>query len=96
MSDTDRGGISLERPVPGNVGGDGFDARLRAVTEAVRDVRTDVKAFDERLRAVEGDVREIKTQMRHVATRAWVLGGILAGMGVAAGIGVGLARLFVQ
>lgn len=92
MSNTDRGGISPERPVSGN----GFDARLRAVEEAVRDVRTDVKAFDERLRTVEGDVREIRTQMQHVATRAWVLGGILAGMGVAAGIGVGLARLFVQ
>ena len=34
--------------------------------------------------------------MQHVATRAWVLGGMLAGMGVAAGIGVGLARLFLS
>ena len=84
-----------ERPVPGNGGnGGGFDARLRAVEDAVRELKTEVKSFDVRLRVVEGDIREIKTQMQHVATRAWVLGGILAGMGVAAGIGVGLARLF--
>lgn len=28
-----------------------------------------------RLRSVELDVREIKTDMKHMATRAWVLGG---------------------
>lgn len=84
-----------ERSVTGNGGGDGSDARLRAVEETIREIKTDVKSFDDRLRAVEGDIREIKVHLQHAATRAWVLGGILAGMGVAAGIGVGLARLFL-
>lgn len=85
-----------ERSVTGNGGGgDGVDARLRAVEDAIREIKADVKAFDARLRVVEGDTREIKTQLQHVATRAWVLGGILAGMGVAAGVGVGLARFFL-
>ena len=86
-----------ERPVTGNGGGgNGVDARLRAVEDAIREIKADVKGFDARLRAVEGDTREIRTRMHHVATRAWVPGGILAGMGVAAGIGVGLARLFIS
>ena len=70
------------------------DTGHEALEEAIREIKADVKSFDARLRAVEGDTREIRTQLQHVATRAWVLGGILAGMGVAAGIGVGLARLF--
>lgn len=74
--------------------GDGLDVRLRAVEDVVREIKADVKKFDVRLRAVEGDTREIKARLQHVATRAWVLGGILAGMGVAAGIGVTLARFF--
>lgn len=75
--------------------GAGFDVRLRAVEDVVREIKADVKSFGDRLRAVEGDTREIKARLRHVATRAWVLGGILAGMGVAAGIGVTLARFFL-
>ena len=51
---------------------------------------------DARLRAVELDVREIKTELRHVATKAWILAGILGGMGVAAGVGVGVATLVVR
>ena len=45
---------------------------------------------DDRLRAVEIQLAEIKTkldtELKHVATKAWVLGGVLAGMGVAATI----------
>ena len=85
------------RPVSGNGGGgDGVDVRLRAVEDAIREIKTDVKDLDVRLRRMEVDMREVKTHLQHIATRAWVLGGILGGMGVAAGIGVGLARLFLS
>jgi len=51
-------------------------------------------ALDTRLRSVELDVREIKTDMKHVATRAWVLGGVLAAAGVGAGIALAVLRFF--
>lgn len=49
---------------------------------------------DARLRAVELDIREIKTDMRHVATRAWVMGGVLGAAGVGATIALLFLRLF--
>ncbi len=52
--------------------------------------------FDARLRAVELDVREIRTDMKHVATRAWVLGGVLAAAGVGAGIALAVLRFFTE
>lgn len=50
--------------------------------------------LDARLRAVELDVREIKTDMKHVATRAWVMGGVLGAAGVGATIALVFFRLF--
>ncbi len=50
--------------------------------------------IDARLRAVELDVREIKTDLKHMATRAWVLGGVLGAAGVGAGIALAVLRLF--
>lgn len=47
--------------------------------------------LDARLRSVEGDIRELKTDMKHVATKAWILAGVLGGMGVAAGIAATVA-----
>lgn len=81
------------RPVTGNGGDDGTTFRLQAVEEDVREIKQDVKGMDARLRAVEGDIREIKSDMKHVATRSWILGGVLGGMGIAAGVAVGIARL---
>ncbi|MDD9986530.1 MAG: hypothetical protein OXQ31_09685 [Spirochaetaceae bacterium] len=52
--------------------------------------------FDARLRDVETKVAKIEEKLNHVATRAWVLGGVLAGMGVAAGVAVGLAQLILK
>ena len=49
----------------------------------------------ERLRLVELDVREIKTDLKHVATRAWVLGGVLGAAGVGATIAIAVLRFFV-
>ena len=37
---------------------------------------------------------EFKTEMKHVATKAWVLGGFAAGMGIAATIAVAFVKLF--
>ena len=50
----------------------------------------------DRLRLVELDVREIKTDMKHVATRAWVLGGVLGAAGVGATIALAVIRLFAD
>ncbi len=50
---------------------------------------------DDRLRAVELDVREIKTDLKHMATRAWVLGGVLGGAGVGASIALTVLKLFL-
>ncbi len=50
--------------------------------------------LEDRLRGVEIQLAEIKAtldaELKHVATRAWVLGGVLAGMGVAATIAVAI------
>ena len=50
----------------------------------------------DRLRVVEIRIARIETELKHVATKAWVLGGILGGMGVAAGIAVALVKLFLN
>ena len=46
--------------------------------------------LEERLRGVEIQLAEIRAkldaELKHFATKAWVLGGVLAGMGVAATI----------
>ena len=49
--------------------------------------------LDGRLRAVEMGLTRVETELKHMATRAWVLGGVLGGMGVAVGIGVALVKL---
>ena len=58
--------------------------------------------FDSRLRAVEQDVREIKTEIKHLATKedlqklkVWWLLGIIAGMGLAATVALGVLRVFL-
>ena len=52
--------------------------------------------LDNRIRAVELDIREIKTDLKHVATRAWVLGGMLAAGGIGAGIALAVLRVFIE
>ena len=52
--------------------------------------------FEARLRSVELDIREIKTDLKHVATRAWVLGGVLAAAGVGAGVALAVIRLSIE
>ena len=44
----------------------------------------------------EQQLARIEAELGHVATRAWVLGGVqLGGMGVAAMVAVALMKLFV-
>ena len=62
-------------------GGDGTsDERLRAL-------EIQVVRVDEGLKRLEGELK------RHFATKAWVLGGVLGGMGVAAAVAVTLVKL---
>ena len=54
--------------------------------------------FDSRLRHVEQAVERIETklnsELQHLATRAWVLGGVVGGMVSAALITLAVMRLF--
>ena len=52
--------------------------------------------LDDRLRAVEGLIERIDERTKHLATRAWVLAGILGGMGVAAGVATAIFRVLSQ
>ena len=55
---------------------------------------------ENRLRQVENRLTRLETkfdaELKHLATRAWVLGGVLGGMGVAAGIALLFIRLFLS
>ena len=57
-----------------------------------------VDKIDERLKSVEIYLAKLdtkfETELKYLATKAWILGGLLGGMGMAAMIGIGLARLF--
>ena len=41
-------------------------------------------------------IAAVKNELKHLASKAWILGGILAGMGVAAGVAVALATLIFR
>lgn len=49
-----------------------------------------------RLRRVEIQLAGIDNQLKHVATKAWVLGGVLGGMGIAASVGVAIVMIFLR
>ena len=55
--------------------------------------------IEKRLRAVENSIVRLETkvdiELKHIATRAWVLGGVLGGMGVAATIALIFIKLFL-
>ena len=83
-----------QRPIPaGNGGGNGTNYRLQALEEDVREIKQDLREINTRLNVVEKDLAGIRERLNHTATKAWVLGGVLSGMGIAGAIGVGLARL---
>ena len=49
--------------------------------------------LEERLRRVEQAVVLLEERSRHQATKAWVLAGVLGGMGIASGVALGIAKL---
>ena len=55
--------------------------------------------IEKRLREVEKSIVRLEarfdTELKHLATRAWVLGGVLGGMGIAATIALLFIRLFL-
>ena len=38
-------------------------------------------------------ITQLETHLEHLATKAWVLGGVVGGMGLAAVVALGVARL---
>lgn len=46
------------------------------------------------LRELENRIVIIETELRHLATKAWVLGGVVGGMVLAATVALAVARLF--
>ena len=50
--------------------------------------------FDSRLREAEKDIAGIKNELTHLATKAWVLGGVIGGMIIAASLAITILKLF--
>ncbi len=53
----------------------------------MNDDKTEIHDFRERLSKLEA-------HMEHMATKSWVLGGVIGGMAVAATVALAAARLF--
>lgn len=49
---------------------------------------------EERLRHIEGRVLVVETELKHLATKAWVLGGVVGGMVLAASVAIAILKLF--
>ena len=79
-----------ERPINTGL----VEHRLNEFDNDLKEIRKETKEINTKIGSLEGDVREIKTDIKHMATRAWVLGGILGGMGVAALVTIGVLKLF--
>ena len=56
--------------------------------------------IEQRLRAVEQGLTRIETkldaELRHLATKTWVLGGVVAGMVIAATLAVSLTFIIIK
>lgn len=64
-----------------------IDHRLGELEEATKEIKKDVASMKTSLATIEA-------HMTHKATKAWILGGTLGGMGVAAVVTVGVLKLF--
>ena len=69
-----------DMPAPAGEGGT-TDVRLRAV-------EVQLARVDERLSRIESELKQ------HFATKAWILAGVLGGMGVAAAIAGVIVKVF--
>ena len=47
-----------------------------------------------RFRKVEDRILVIETELTHLATRSWVLGDVVGGMGIAATVALVVVRMF--
>lgn len=75
-----------------------FDAQMNVIGWRFEHLETRFDKLETRMDGLEsGLIRletEFKTEMKHVATKAWVLGGLAGGMGIAATIAVTFVKLF--
>ena len=75
-----------------------FDAQMNAFELRFSGLETGFDKLETRIDGLEsGLIRletEFKTEMKHVATKAWVLGGLAGGMGIAATIAAVIVKLF--
>lgn len=59
-----------------------------------------VMGWEVRLRRVEIQLAGIDNQLKHVATKAWVLGGVVAavfaGMGIATSVAVAIVMMYLR
>jgi len=81
------------RSIPDEGGGNGGG---REIYERLARIETDMKhmATEASIEGIKGELQGIKAHMQHMATKAWILGGVIAGMGLAASIALAVARLF--
>ena len=75
-----------------------FDAQMNVIDGRFKHLETRFDKLETRMDGLEsGLIRletEFKTEMKHVATKAWVLGGLAGGMGIAATIAAVFVKLF--
>lgn len=75
-----------------------FDAQMNVIDRRFEHLETRFDKLETRMDGLEsGLIRletEFKAEMKHVATKAWVLGGLAGGMGIAATIAVTFVKLF--
>ena len=84
-----------------------FDAQMSVIDRRFEHLETRFDKLEGRFDKLEtridglesGVIRletEFKTEMKHVATKAWVLGGLAGGMGIAATIAAVFVKLFAM
>ena len=75
-----------------------FDAQMNVIDGRFKHLETRFDKLETRMDGLKsGLIRletEFKTEMKHVATKAWVLGGLAGGMGIAATIAAVFVKLF--
>ena len=75
-----------------------FDAQMNVIDRRFEHLEMRFDKLETRIDGLESGVirleTEFKTEMKHVATKAWVLGGLAGGMGIAATIAAVFVKLF--
>ena len=75
-----------------------FDAQMNVIDRRFEHLEMRFDKLETRIDGLESGVirleTEFKTEIKHVATKAWVLGGLAGGMGIAATIAAVFVKLF--